>query len=657
MKHFKTIFVLFFLLGSILFVFIPIDTIRASDTTTLTPDANGDTIQLLVSGAPTNHEAVDTVDGEYTYSKNTAPIYDLYGLPNLTKDVIINSITVYTSCSKGVGVVTDGKTWRIIKTGGSTYTDGGESLTTSLTYYSTTWNNNPDTGDRWNFTNINDLQAGVRFDDSDGSHNLKCDHVYVSVNYDEWASSTIEGDDPTGDIWVNNSDGINSTVNFYHSNDSGGTWTHTQKNTTILNTTVKAPSWAVYDESHRWHITADTGISNTSRYYNYTSDIYIYTFNESDGVALTDWTVELANFEDDTMYEETFASNPGLIYMSAVPNGTKTAIRVSKPGYRTRTMYIDLDRDTEYNISFYLPPNSTSNLYVLRVIDEYNDQIDDVKVTVKRSIDGIFENVSIIYTDGYGEAQVFLEAGEWYKFSFNKTGYADKDEDFIPDETYYGMYYPKYFKLPFSTGTIVTYDVFSITVTGTMLTNNSLYVTYVDSNSSTVNWHILVYESYKGVFALNNSTSGTSNTASFYVTGINTSRTHIIKLFYNNSADFEPTYDEPLNYTVWPITKYFHRSVTKFDIDDRVGSIFGDFVLGWDKVVSVALAITILVSLGPFNVAMGLIGAGLSLGFMNVLFGIYFTNTFEPLLVLLIPVCIFLGIIYWLTKGTGEVAV
>ena len=75
--------------------------------------------------------------------------------------------------------------------------------------------------------------------------------------------------------------------------------------------------------------------------------------------------------------------------------------------------------------------------------------------------------------------------------------------------------------------------------------------------------------------------------------------------------------------------------------------------MGYAPVIAIAIGMILLVMLGPYNTGLGIIAAGLGLGFTELLFSIFFTDTFPVLLVTLTPVLIILGILYMWTKRQG----
>lgn len=395
------------------------------------------------------------------------------------------------------------------------------------------------------------------------------------------------------------------------------------------------------------------------------------TAQNETGQDLYNYTVFITNKAGTETYQNKNANNPTYISLQDVPYGDDTVFLISCDYYRSRTYYLNLALDTFYDFDFYLPPlaitvpngsgddggnTSATKLYLLTVVGPQgeftSEPIDDVKVTIKRYIEAndSYCFVTILYTDANGQCDVYLIPDNVYKITLEKEGYITAITDYIPSASIF----THTFRILPEFDDPVEYDSFSITVTGTLLANHSMLVTYDDSNSSTINWTMNIYEVYNGTWSLNATLSGTTNTYSYYLTGINLSRKHIIELYYNNSANFEPTYAPPLYTDIWAMN--ISVNTTSFDFEDRVEGIFGEFDLGWANVVAVALALAVLVSLGPYNVGAALIGAGASLGMMQVVFMMWFTNSFSALLVILIPVLIFLGVIYFMTKGEGEVS-
>ena len=386
------------------------------------------------------------------------------------------------------------------------------------------------------------------------------------------------------------------------------------------------------------------------------SELDFYTLNvydENTGLKIDDWTVFITNATGSKTYYREECNNSWFINDSDMVYGDEVTFYFGVDDYYTRG-YIREVTGSKFVFNIYLVANATSSQYQLRVYapqTEYGQDppIQNAFIIIQRHIieTGQYEVISNIYTDANGQADAFLSHDASYRFIISKDDYVT--ESVVRTVTSDNLILT--FRLNPTTVVVVPYDTFSIVLTTRMNSNNTLYVSYFDSNSSTVNWSIYVYSVYAGVWTLNNSTSGTDNSYSYYVTGINTSRAHVVVLYYNNSAYFAPTHSGKLSRTVMPITVWSDR--VPFDIDDRIENVFGEFVLGWSNVISVVLAVIVLVSLSPVNVGAAVIGAGASLGFTGVLFGIFLSNTFNSVLIVIAVLLIIIGILYFLTSRQG----
>ena len=96
-------------------------------------------------------------------------------LSNKTATVDYMYITVYYTYTSS----TNGRTY--IKTNGTEYSGDWNSLTTTYTDYSQTYTTNPQTLSGWTWDEINNLQAGVSFQNATGG--ARATQVWVEVNY------------------------------------------------------------------------------------------------------------------------------------------------------------------------------------------------------------------------------------------------------------------------------------------------------------------------------------------------------------------------------------------------------------------------------------------------------------------------------------------
>jgi len=178
-------------------------------TETLRP--NGDSIVELSAEPGTgesNYEDVDesTADDDSTYvylfeSGSYDPKSDLYTIQNTSTEGedTINWVRVTVRCrwygSAGDGTKGKWYAYAQIKTHGTTYESSQfdlEDYNPDYGTFSYTWTTNPNTGNAWTWTEINDLIAGVKLycperpQNPDGSPintEIRCTQVYVQVSY------------------------------------------------------------------------------------------------------------------------------------------------------------------------------------------------------------------------------------------------------------------------------------------------------------------------------------------------------------------------------------------------------------------------------------------------------------------------------------------
>jgi hypothetical protein len=302
-----------------------------------------------------------------------------------------------------------------------------------------------------------------------------------------------------------------------------------------------------------------------------------------------------------------------------------------------------------------------SLLYTVKVIDsitQYGVQnpVHEAYVEIKQYLShvGGYVVLSSFYTDATGQGDVWLVPSTNYKVTITKDGYETTTSDWITSPIHYGVQYPKVFFLAPITPDLPGYDSLSnITFTATMNHDNTIYITYNDINSSTINTQIYVYEVWNNTLSLNYSLSqGVVHSFDFYVTGINTSRTYKIYLYFNNTANF-PEGSSPLIRTVYAIT----YPVGDIDFDELVTNLIGPFTInnipiGWHYGITLFVAFMVLLCFGVFNAGVGMIGMGLSIGLMDIVFALM--NNRIPALTALGVIIIAIGILYIWTKGKPE---
>ena len=217
--------------------------------------------------------------------------------------------------------------------------------------------------------------------------------------------------------------------------------------------------------------------------------------------------------------------------------------------------------------------------------------------------------------------------------------------------------------MPVSTrtaGDITEYDDFweDISFSATMvdagfLQLGNISISYSDSNSSTVNTQIKLYEVYNNTITEIDSYSQATNSFSRTVSSINTSRYHYIKLWFNTTASY--TITSPVTLPIYSLYKYIKDSA--LDLNTKLDNALGDPPISdytWTQHIAVILPIIVLVLLGVFNTGAGIVGCGLSIGLVNGVYAGYGLDVnigMFPLAVLII----FIGILYiWTTREGVE---
>jgi len=177
----------------------------AGATETLRPDGTGDEtgpeiIQYPVSGA--HWDKVDdspSHDNDSTYVETEWYEWqeDLYTMADhSTGSGVINYVRVYAVAKAETVFKTDSNFRIHIKTNGVEYNESEAQITTSYATYSYQWNNNPETGQPWTWSEIDALQIGVGIRYPKANTWTRVTQVYAEVNY-----STYE---PTGTITSTN---------------------------------------------------------------------------------------------------------------------------------------------------------------------------------------------------------------------------------------------------------------------------------------------------------------------------------------------------------------------------------------------------------------------------------------------------------------------
>jgi len=344
--------------------------------------------------------------------------------------------------------------------------------------------------------------------------------------------------------------------------------------------------------------------------------ITINVYNESNASQGLTFTTFISNNSGSETYYHTGCTNPYVISMTDSPTGDDTMFTITSDGYYERTFYIDIDPDSNYIINVYLAPINEAYIYCLIVINEYNEPVDDVKMVIQRYMYTTeqYENMSILYTDGVGQVLVYLIPDTPYKVTLSKTGYYTKTEDYIPDPTYYGIGYPKYFKIHGLNYTqIPEYNNRTVYFDVTMNSNSSLYLWHNTSICGTNTVQIYIYEHINYTTSLNGSYNYTTCNYSFYHSPINTSRIYSV-YFYQNFTD---TLNGNFHYvrTVGPLGSYVYN---KTYLETEVTSVYGVWGPGYVNFFLLFLPFVIIVTIvGYVERGLGAMFGGFYLAFAN----------------------------------------
>ena len=443
------------------------------------------------------------------------------------------------------------------------------------------------------------------------------------------------------------------------------------------------------------NFTVDSGITQPAYYtvfsYNTTTGlwsegvnvtwyvVWVNCYDESNGTAITPYTVFFTNADNTQTYSEDNASNPHLINVSDIPTGIGIVLQASAADYETRLYEFDITVTGIFFVDIYLPralppggasdPDYDENItyaedYVIHVVGpntEYgvDPPIENAKVIIRKYVNstGDYEDVGIYFSSADGTFTVSLLPGVLYAFNITATDYDSTIESWMPTEIVFSDDRHHTFRLTPSTTPVTEYTSFwdTVTLTGVMNDidglNGTITITYSDSNLSTTNTDIYIYEHYNGTSTLIVSINNVSENNIVYTTGIiNTTRMHTVLLFFNNTANFDAS--SPVNIIILPINVW--SEFEQFDFEDRATPIFGTLEgFTYAGIISAGLAIMALVMFGPHNTGIGILACGFVLGFTNLFFTALFTGGFNAALAVYIPIIIVIGAMYILVKNPG----
>jgi len=399
--------------------------------------------------------------------------------------------------------------------------------------------------------------------------------------------------------------------------------------------------------------------------YNYSGSTTINVYNEtSPSTAIPDWNLRIYDDNNLIYYSKNNLNNPVSINHSEYGTGNMF-FEISASGYYNRTYYADIRNGVYYNLTAFLlnTVEPDANIYTCIVVDDSDLDhiiyINDATISITRVINGSIHEVSSGFTDGSGRFYVPLIADITYTVNITATGYNNLVDTYVPSSTVF----EQIFRMTLTSPTQKTYDMFfeniSITISmvsaGCMQLGN-ITITYLDYNSSTTNTSIQLWEIYGRNNTLLNTWYNTSNSFFNKNSSINTTRMHFMTLYFNNTADF--TILQPIIISIPNVDSPFCDRLEPFDLDKRIKDVIGPVTIGdeevpWSIIISIFIPMIVLVSFGPYNTGLGIIGSGISMvaiqGFLNeIVIGGF--NWFIASIGIFIIV---MGFLYMMTKGTG----
>ncbi len=177
-----------------------------TETINYRPNAAGDETgideQYPASGEHWDKVDEATHDGDSTYVASDSPPWkeDLYNITDHSDQTAggdINYARVY-QVARATDNATQTSAYAHIKTNGVEYNGTEETVTTSYAAYSYQWDNNPQSGSPWTWSEIDALQTGIGLRQPTGGAYTRCTQVYTEVSFN---APPLTGDTPTGDLF------------------------------------------------------------------------------------------------------------------------------------------------------------------------------------------------------------------------------------------------------------------------------------------------------------------------------------------------------------------------------------------------------------------------------------------------------------------------
>ena len=495
---------------------------------------------------------------------------------------------------------------------GTYYNDTGLTMDT-LYYYQA-----------WSFANWTYNPTVYRWSDSFASGSNTTNNVDPPYN---GSSSYDAGSLRVNLTWTrgNNSDReiVVQNNNSYPTTPSDG-WVRQNDTTTWFNESITYTSYFTV-----WSYNESSGLYSATGLNIPWGALGMQCRNETNPSQIIDFNIEISNSDFTTTYTQ-FDIN-GTLYLDVndIPFGTNTLFVISNSSgfYEQRIETHDIFTSIFNNFTFYLPvktpsdptqddPNVTyAELYVLRVLNIYDNPISGAKFEIKKYMDTTdsYELVYSAISNPNGFIEVKLIPNDLYAVTINKTGYLTNTTPYFPSDSIFTVD----FRLEFEETEQVTETFGDICVfTGRWIdSNNTLLVSYTDKKSETIDITFSVYEIYNASTVFNESHSFTGlSVISFWVTGLNVSRTHHVRLEMNHT-----TLGHVVNQTVIVGPLRPVSPINETWLEKQATEGFGSFQFGYVSffVLWVPCIIVIILFGAVGHPGLGVMGGGLWLTLMS----------------------------------------
>lgn len=284
---------------------------------------------------------------------------------------------------------------------------------------------------------------------------------------------------------------------------------------------------------------------------------------------------------------------------------TKIFVNYTHEEYSNRLYYRDIEEIGFFILNAYLPPTEDKQLYLLQVIDEADNTVQDAYIEVERSVNGTYVIISRLLTDANGQADINLISDRDYIFIISKEGYVTENASWTPGTEIFTHTFKIIWEvIPFEPDTFG--DI--INFYGTLYENNTMRVTFYDLKNEMINSHFTIYENYNGTLTYMGEYNGTtSNDIIFWINVTNATRLHIIVLYMNHS-----TLREVIDYRIFVYPVHVDREGGTW-LENLIIDVVGEFAYGYVLTCLWVFPCVILVAgLGAIgHPGTGILGAGL----------------------------------------------